>query len=316
MSNNFNELQAAETFLLVVNSGGFAAAAKIKGENPSSVSRAVAQLESHLGARLFHRTTRQVKITEAGLAYQVHAQRMLHAREQARDAIAQLQSGKPRGLVRLSLPVIVGERIVSRHLPDFHLAYPEVDLQIDLSNRNALLVEEGIDLALRVGQLSDSSLRARKVATIWRKLYAAPSYLEKFGTPQTPADLHAHQCIAFAQRGDAKEWGFWPKVGQGAAYKIRINSWLTCSSPIMVVKAMEAGLGLGRSADWMLQGILSRGGLVEVLPDWACDDPRDGGLPMYLVFPPGLSAQLPLKTRVVAEFLENLLRNEFAQFSV
>ncbi|HEX4843412.1 MAG TPA: LysR family transcriptional regulator [Limnobacter sp.] len=315
MSNNFNELQAAETFLLVVNTGSFAAASKIKGENPSSVSRAVAQLEAHLNTRLLNRTTRQVKITEAGEIYRLHAQQMLEARQQARDAIAQLQSGQPRGLVRLSLPVIVGERILANHLPAFHAQYPEVELQIDLSNRNALLVEEGMDLALRVGHLSDSSLRARKIATIWRKMYAAPKYLEVHGVPQTPADLVHHQCIAFAQRGDAKEWEFWPKQGKGPSQKHRVTSWLTCSSPMMVVKAIHAGLGLGRSADWMLQNALARGDLVEVLKDWYCDDPAKGGLPMFLVFPPGLSAQIPLKTRVVADFLEALVKKEFSSVS-
>lgn len=311
MSNNFNELQAAETFLMVVNTGSFAAAAKLKGENPSSISRAIAQLEVHLNVRLLNRTTRQVKITEAGEIYKLHAQHMLESQQEARDAITQLQSGNPRGVVRISLPVIVGEKILAPHLPEFHARYPEVQLQIDLSNRNALIVEEGFDIALRVGQLQDSTLRARKVATIWRKLYAAPSYLEKHGTPQVPADLVDHQCIAFSQRGDQKEWEFWPKNGAEPSQKHRVVSWLTCSSPMMVVRAIQAGLGLGRSADWMLQGALARGELVEILSEWYCDNPAHGGLPMYLVFPPGSGSQLSLKTRVVASFIEEIVRDEF-----
>ncbi|WP_370261089.1 LysR substrate-binding domain-containing protein [Limnobacter sp.] len=315
MSNNFNELQAAETFLLVANTGSFAAAAKLKGENPSSVSRAVAQLEAHLSARLFNRTTRQIKITEAGEIYRQHARRMVEARQLARDAIAQLQSGLPKGVVRISLPVVVGERILANHLPAFHAKYPEVELQVDLSNRNALLVEEGLDLALRVGPLSDSTLRAKKIATIWRKMYAAPSYLQKHGEPLSPADLVNHQCIAFAQRGEAKDWEFWPKHGKGPSQKHRVTHWLTCSSPMMVVKAIHAGLGVGRSAPWMIQNELANGDLVEILKDWYCDNPAHGGLPMFIVFPPGLTSQVPLKTRVVAEFLEALVKKEFSSVS-
>lgn len=311
MSNNFNELQAAETFLMVVNTGSFAAAAKLKGENPSSISRAIAQLEAHLNIRLLNRTTRQVKITEAGEIYKIHAQRMLESQQEARDALTQLQSGNPQGTVRISLPVIVGEKILAPRLPEFHAKYPDVQLQIDLSNRNAMIVEEGFDLALRVGHLQDSTLRARKIATIWRKLYASPAYLEKHGVPQQPGDLVHHQCIAFSQRGDMKEWEFWPKGGDAPSQKHRVVSWLTCSSPMMVVRAIQAGLGCGRSADWMLQGALARGELVEILTDWYCDNPYQGGLPMYLVFPPGLSSQISLKTRVVADFLEEITRAEF-----
>lgn len=314
MSNNFNELQAAETFVQVVNTGSFAAAAKLKGENPSSVSRAVAQLEAQLGVRLLNRTTRNIRITEAGETYLRYARHMLESQQQARDALLQLQSGQPKGTVRVSLPVVVGEHVLTKHLVKFHTQFPEVDLQIDLSNRNAQLVEEGIDLALRFGFLEDSSLRAKRVTTIWRKMYASPAYLEKHGTPKTPADLLGHQCIAFSQRGEVKEWEFWSKKG-GPSEKHRVSSWLTCSSPMMVVNAIKAGLGLGRSADWMVSGAMARGELVQVLSDWHCDDPTKGGLPMYIVFPPGPSTQVSLKSRVVAEFLEDVLLQEFGNKS-
>lgn len=311
MSNNFNEIQAAETFLLVAQTGSFASAARLKGENPSSISRSVAQLESHLNVRLLNRTTRQVRITEAGEIYRLHAQRMLQSQQAARDALTQLQSGKPQGLVRISLPVVVGEKILAPRLAEFHHQYPGVQLQVDLSNRNARIVEEGFDLALRVGPLQDSTLRARKIATIWRKLYAAPAYLDKFGTPLTPADLKNHQCIAFSQRGEIREWEFWPHTVKAPSQKHSIHSWFICSSPLMVVDAIQAGLGIGRSANWMLTDLLARKALIEVLPDWYCDDPAEGGLPLFLVFPPGLSGHIPLKVRTVADFLERIVQAEF-----
>jgi DNA-binding transcriptional LysR family regulator len=311
MSNNFNELLAAETFLLVVNTGSFAAAARIKGENPSSISRAVAQLEKHLNLRLLNRTTRQVKITDAGDVYRVYAQRMLDSQVAARDALTQLSTGKPQGLVRISLPVIVGEQLLAARLPDFHAKYPDVKLQIDLSNRDASIIEEGLDIALRVGPLMNSSLRARRIATVWRKLYASPAYLARHGKIEHPADLVKHQCIAFSQRGEAAEWQFWPHLPHETPHTHRLQSWLTCSSPMMVVHAIQAGLGVGRSAQWLVKNQLAQGSLVEILGDWACEDPSQGGLPMYLVFPPGLSSQVSLKTRVVADFLQEIVESEF-----
>ena len=311
MSNNFNELQAAETFLLVVSTGSFAAAARIKGENPSSISRAVAQLEKHLSLRLLNRTTREVKITEAGEVYKVYAQRMLDSQIAARDALTQLSTGKPQGLVRISLPVIVGEQLLAARLPDFHAKYPDVKLQIDLSNRDASLIEEGLDIALRVGPLMDSSFRARRIATVWRKLYATPNYLAQHGQPTHPKDLSKHQCIAFSQRGEASEWQFWSHKGPGTTHTHRLQSWLTCSSPMMVVHAIQAGLGIGRSAEWLVKNQLAQGRIVEILKDWSCEDPTQGGLPMHLVFPPGLSSQVSLKTRVVADFLQEIVESEF-----
>ncbi|HEY1059605.1 MAG TPA: LysR family transcriptional regulator [Limnobacter sp.] len=310
MSNNFNELHAAEAFVQVMNTGSFAAAAKLRGENPSSVSRAIAQLESHLGVRLLNRTTRNLRITEAGTTYLRYVRELLEHQQAVRDALLELRSGTPKGLVRLSVPVVVGEHILAKYLGEFHQQYPEVNLQIDLSNRNAQLVEEGIDLALRFGVLADSSLRARRVSTIWRRMYASPAYLQAHGIPKTPKDLIGHQCIAFSQRGDVKEWEFWPKAG-GVSQKHKVDSWLTCSSPMMVVNAIASGLGVGRSAPWMVKQALGNGEVVEILSDWHCDDPQQGGLPMYIVFPPGPSAQVPLKSRVVAEFLENVLLREF-----
>ncbi|HEX4855441.1 MAG TPA: LysR substrate-binding domain-containing protein, partial [Limnobacter sp.] len=250
-------------------------------------------------------------ITEAGEIYRLHAQQMLDSRQAARDAITQLQIGRPQGLVRVSMPVIVGEKILGPRLAEFHEKYPEVQLQVDLSNRNAQIVEEGFDIAVRVGPLQDSSLRARKISTIWRKLYASPAYLDRYGTPATPAELANHRCIAFSQKGEVREWEFWPKAGRQTSQKHRLNTWLTCSSPLMVVNAIRAGLGVGRSAEWMLGDILARQELVEILPDWLCDNPQQGGLPMFLVFPPGNSGQLSLKTRAVADFLEQIVKHEF-----
>lgn len=310
MSGHFNELLAAEAFVQVVNTGSFAAAARLRNENPSSVSRAISQLEHHLGVRLLIRTTRTVRISEAGETYLRYARHMLDHQQQARDALAQLNTGRPRGLVRVSMPVVVGEYLLADRLKEFHAEFPEVELQVDLSNKTVQLVEEGIDLAFRFGPLADSSLRAKRISTIWRHVYASPAYLEQHGEPKHPSELANHQCIAFSQRGEVKEWEIWPPEG-GESQKYRVNNWLTCSSPMMVVKAIIAGVGLGRSAYWMTSAALARGDLVQVLKDWRCDDPVRGGVPIHLVYPPGPSGQVSLKVRVVAQFMERVLKEAF-----
>ena len=323
MSNHFNELQAAEVFLRVLATGSFAEAAKALDENPSSVSRSVAQLEAHLGERLLTRTTRRIRITEAGQIYQHYAQSMLDSRAQARESLQTLRGGNPRGTLRVSMPVIVGEQMMVKYLPEFHRLYPDLDLQIDLSNRNVSIVEEGIDIAIRVGPLADSSLRAQRVAGINRKVYASPEYLQTHGTPQTPQDLLNHRCIAFSQRQNIMDWQFWPadqlkqdkkeqKDGELKPWSPSVKSWLTCSSPLMVLHATQMGLGVGRSAEWMCRSLVEEGKLIEILKDWVCDPPGSGGMPVYLVYPPGPAGQVPLKTRVMTAFLKRFILKEFA----
>lgn len=325
MSNNFNELQAAEVFLKVLATGSFVEAAKALDENPSSVSRSVAQLEAHLGERLLTRTTRSIRITEAGQIYQHYAQTMLDSRTQARESLQTLRGGSPKGTLRISMPVIVGEQMMAKHLSEFHQMYPDLDLQIDLSNRNISIVEEGIDIAIRVGVLSDSSLRAQRVAGINRKVYASPDYLDKYGEPQTPQDLLNHRCIAFSQRQSVMDWQFWPSNGGKPAqgklsdevqavkpWSLSVKSWLTCSSPLMVLHAIQMGLGVGRSAEWMCRDVVAQGKLIEILKDWVCDPPGSGGMPVYLVYPPGPAGQVPLKTRVMTAFLKQFILKEFA----
>lgn len=307
MSNSFNELEAAKTFILVARSGSFAAAAKLRDENPSSVSRAVAHLEEHLQVRLLNRTTRSVALTEAGEVYLEHAEQMLERQSSAREALALLTTGKPRGLVKISMPVVLGEKVLAAHMLRFRQAYPDIELHFDLSNRNAMLVQEGIDIALRFGELADSSLRAQRLTTIYRKVYASRSYLDQHGTPQTPADLVNHHTLSFAQRGAFSSWDFWNAKTGKKHEPVPVKSWLTCSSPTMILQMINQGLGVGRSAEWMVMTSDFKTDLVEILPDWRSEDPKGGGVPLYLVYPPGPASSTPLKVKVVSEFIRQVL---------
>jgi DNA-binding transcriptional LysR family regulator len=313
MSNSFNELEAAKAFIQVVRSGSFAAAAKLRDENPSSVSRAVAHLEEHLQVRLLNRTTRSVALTEAGGVYLEHAQQMLQTQSSAREALALLTTGKPRGLVKISMPVVLGEQVLLNHMERFRKAYPEIELHFDLSNRNALLVEEGIDIALRFGELADSSLRAQRLITIYRKVYASHAYLERHGRPLTPADLVNHHTLSYAQRGAFLSWDFWSSKTGKKHEPIPIKSWFSCSSATMILQMMGQGLGIGRSAEWMVNNSEFKNDLVEVLSDWRCEDPKRGGVPLFLVYPPGPANSIPQKVRVVSDFIRQVLESDFVK---
>lgn len=310
MSTNFNELNAAETFLAVVYAGSFASAAERLRENPSSVSRAVAQLESRLGVTLFARTTRTMRLTEAGEVYRNHAERMLEARQAARDELTQLKHGQPTGEVRLTMPVVIGERLLAAALPQFYERYPGIQLHVDLSDRSAMLLEEGVDLALRVGLLPDSTYRARRVANMARHIYASPAYLAVHGFPQHPNELANHACITFIQSQDSQGWRFWSAAQTNHSMVVPIQSCLACSSPVLISQAIQAGVGIGRSAEWLVRKQVEQGLLVPLLSDWRCEPPNTEGLPVWLLFPPSSTAQLPLKVQVVADFLERVISGD------
>lgn len=306
MSMNINELSAAQAFVQVVQTGSFAAAARLRGENPSSVSRAVVQLEKHINARLLVRSTRSVRLSEAGETNFQYALAMLQSQADAKEAIALLNAGKPSGTVRISLPVVFGEQLLAGLMQVFRHQYPDIQLQVDLSNKAAKLVEEGFDLALRVGYLADSALRVRRLGSIHRRVYVSKAYAHKYGIPKTPADLINHQTVATTQ-GTFSDWAFWCRKTGKPHPQIDVHSWFTCSSPTVLLSMVRNGLGVGRSAEWMVQTSAYANDLIEVLSEWRCEDPSLGGVPLYLVFPPGPVGQLPLKTRVVAEFVESII---------
>ncbi|MCC6623040.1 MAG: LysR family transcriptional regulator [Deltaproteobacteria bacterium] len=193
-------------YLHVVRAGGFTAAAKALGRSTSSLSRAVLELERRLGAQLLVRTTRRLHLTEAGELYAAHAEALIAARAAARDAVAELMGGVPRGRLRVTMPVAVGERLLGPRLPELRVRYPELRLELDLSDRVVPLVEGGFDLAIRVGRLPDSSLRAQLLGRVPVRLVASPGYLERHGAPARPADVRDHPCIVVGALTGPVEW--------------------------------------------------------------------------------------------------------------
>lgn len=305
---SFDELAAAEVFLRVVKAAGFSAAAKALGKSPSSVSRAVAELERELGAQLLARTTRRLHLTEAGAVYAEHAEGLLAAQRAGRDAIAALSGGVVRGHLRVSMPVVVGERLLAPHLPALRRRYPELWLELHLSDRNAPLVQGGFDLAIRVGRQADSSLRAQLLGRVPVRLVASPRYLASRGAPVRPADLRGHSLITLGPVGGNHEWGFHRRGAR--PQRVAVESPLHASSPTLVAQLAVAGLGLARLDEWVIRDELRRGALVEAMPAWSCNAPGDGGLPVYVVYAQTASATPPLKSRVFAELLKEIIARE------
>jgi DNA-binding transcriptional LysR family regulator len=310
----FDELAAASAYLQVVKARGFTNASRALGKSVSSLSRIVAGLEEELGVQLLVRTTRRLHVTEAGALYAQHAEALLATQRAARDAVAELTGGVPRGHLRVSMPVSVGERLLAPHLPALRKRYPELRLELELSDRNVPLVQGGFDLAIRVGRMADSSLRATLLGTVPIRLVASPAYLARRGHPKRPADLAEHDCITLGPAPGPVEWSFHPRRrrpdGASGPERIEVEGIIHTTSPPLAARAARDGLGVLRTIEWIVRDYMRAGELVEVMPSWSCDAPDEGGLPVYVVFSQTAAAEPPLKSRLFVDFVRSTMRDE------
>jgi DNA-binding transcriptional LysR family regulator len=305
-----DELQAASWFIQIVKAQGFSAAAKALQKSPSALSRAVADLEAQLGTPLLARTTRRLHLTEAGAVYFAHAEALVRAQRAAHDAVAEL-TGAPRGRLRVTMPVSVGERLLAPHLPAFLARHPDVQLELDLSDRTVALVEEGFDLALRVGRPPDSTLRAQLLGRVGVVTAASPDYLAGAAALKRPADVAVHRCIAIGAVGRAVEWTFF----RGAQREVvALDPRIHTSSPALATQLAVAGEGIVRTLDWLVLDELAVGALVPVLPTWSSHHPERGGVPVFALY--GTSAAPPLKARVFVDFVKERLADEAARLGI
>lgn len=300
-------LDQAEMFLQVVRSQGFSAAAKAMGKSVSTLSRAVQELEVTLAAQLLVRTTRRLHLTDAGKVFATHAEAMLSARRAAFDAIAELTGEQPRGRLRVSMPVSVGERLLGRHLPAFRRRYPDLHLEVDLSDRNVQLVEGGYDLAIRVGRPHDSSLRAALLGRVSVRLVASPQYLAQHGAPNKPSDLRSHKCLTLGPIAGPVEWTFFKRTRRDV---ISVPSEVHSTSPTLSTQLAVSGLGILRTNEWIIRDELKKGQLVEVMPGWSCDHPEKGGVPVFAMYAQNASAAPPLKARVFVDLVKTVMATE------
>ncbi len=281
-------------FSRVVEAGSFSAAGRQLGAAPSSVSRQINELENDLGARLFHRTTRKLSLTEAGQLYYERASRILIDVDEAKLALSEI-GGAPSGILRVTVAASLARLHIMPALADFQSTFPAVKVAVSVTDRMVDLVQEGFDLAIRVGRPRDSSLVARKIGSGRRIVCASPAYLKKAGTPQVPADLANHNCLTFRTNPGSNVWSF--RLGKGTL-NVRVSGSLFADDGESLVAAAMAGLGLILLPAWLVGVELGEGRLLEVLPEFQII-PKD--TPLYALYPH--QRHLPPKVRVFIDFL-------------
>ena len=234
-----------QCFARAVETGSFSAAARDLGLSQPNVSRYVAALEARLGHRLLHRSTRKLHLTPEGERYYVDARRILDALEDAESALT--SEVAPAGLLRVACPTALAHEFVMPHVPEFLRTFPKIDLDLQISDRFVDLVDEGAEVALRVGHLDDSALRARRVGTFQRICVASPDYLERNGTPTAPEQLKEHSCIIYSLLSTGATWRFTER-------NVPVSGRLRVNSPQAVRDAVLAGLGVALGPYWLFEG--------------------------------------------------------------
>ena len=282
-----DRLSEMEAFTRVVELGGFTDAARKVGLSKSAVSKHVAALETRLGARLLNRTTRRVSPTEIGLAYYDKAIGVLSAAADA-DAMATTMQGAPTGELKISAPLTFGLRFVSPALASFLKKYPDVAARLEFDDRTVELVSEGFDVAIRIGDLPDSSLKARKLAETDLNLVASPDYLAKFGAPTSLEDLSKHELMHYSNLSSGNHWRL--RSGSGEERLVRSGGRLTINNGEALVQAALDGVGICHSPNFICRDNLADGSLIEVLPDH-----RPPPLGIYAVYPSGRFPQPKLR---------------------
>jgi len=282
-------------FSKVVQAGSLSAAARELGVSTAVVSRTLSALEARLGVRLINRTTRSLHLTDEGASYYETCQRILAEIEEA-DAAVTARRVEPQGVLKVAIPASFGHQHIAPLVPRFAERYPKVELALSLSDRSINLIEEGFDLAVRIAELKDSSLAARKLAPNRRVVCASPAYLRLHGEPKTPQDLTRHNClVASWEQGFAMTWEY--KSPTGKRGSIRVTGHYACDNWEVLREWAVAGLGVALKSTWDVRRQLEDGSLVALLPGY--DFGTDVGI--YAVYPH--RRHLPAKTRVFIDFL-------------
>ena len=294
-----NRLAAMEAFVRVIDTGSFSSAARQLHVGQPAISKAIAQLENRLGVRLLLRSTHGLTATEAGQNFYEHARRSIEEADEA-DLAARGAGATLSGRLRICAAVTFARLHVVPHLAGFLAENPALDVEVVLDDRNVDLIEAGIDVAIRMSDLSDSVLTARKIGEGRRAVVGTPSYFAKAGEPMTPMELSAHQAVIYDQPGGGTAWTFrWGKAETSVTVKGRVR--MTAAEGVR--EAVFSDLGLAISSEWMFAPELETGRVRRVLQDWVLPP-----INLWAVFPTGRQASA--KARAFASFIEARLSKD------
>ena len=295
-----DRLAAMQTFVKVIETGSFSAAARQLRLGQPAISKTVAQLEERLGLPLLLRSSRRLSATEAGQIFYDHAKVTIAQAEEAELAARGAGAGLT-GRLRVSAGVTFARLKIVPKLGSFLAKHPKLEIELILDDRNVDLVGEGIDVALRLGVLTDSALAARKIAVVGRRVVGTPAYFTRAGVPEMPADLSAHEAIIYSQRGGGSTWTF---AKDGVEQSVVLSGRIRSTAVEALREAVLADLGLAVASDAMLGAELASGAVQEVLTDW-----RLPSIDVWAVFPTGRRASA--KARAFASFVEQELAREY-----
>lgn len=288
---------ALPIFVVVVETGGFSSAARQLGISKSAVSKRITLLEDQLGVKLLHRTTRKLSLTEAGEHYFEHAAQAYKAARDAEDAVLQLQ-GEPQGRLRINTPMSFGRLHIVPMLPAFLKRYPKINVDMVMDDKTVNLVDGGFDLAIRAGEMHDSSLIARPLAPLRSMLCASPGYLAEFGTPYTLAELTQHNCLVFSYSNDVKEWSFSktsPDYDERMKETVAVSGNFRVNNSEALRELMLRDIGIGHLPSFVAGPDIRSGQLVQLFPEYQMPS-----LTMSAVF---LERQyMPAKVRAFLDF--------------
>ena len=288
-----DRLTEMEAFATVVDQGGFTDAAKKMGISKSAVSKHVSSLEARLGARLLNRTTRRVSPTEIGLAYYDRARRVLTDAGEA-DALVTSMQAAPSGQLRISVATDFGVNHLSPVIGDFLATYPDISVNMVLNNRYVELISEGFDLAVRIGELEDSTLRARKLTDTNRRMIASPAYIERYGRPKRIDDLNEHKLLHYSSQANGSVWKL--TAPSGEKRQVRTAGWLTVNDGQSLLNAAIAGLGIAYLPSFLYAEAMDAGLVQEAIPELPIETQG-----IFAVYPPGRFTQP--KVRAFIDFL-------------
>jgi DNA-binding transcriptional LysR family regulator len=293
-----DRLEVITSFALVVNTGGFTAAAKKLGVSRAAVSKHISQLEAHLGAQLLNRTTRRVSPTEVGYAYYERCSRILEELREADSLVTRLQE-QPRGVLKVNAPMSFGTLHLAPTVAQFMARYPDLHVHLELNDRFVDLLEGGFDVGVRIGNLEDSSLIARHIAPVRRLLCAAPQYLETEGVPRHPRDLSHHRCLHYGYFAGGLSWKL---TGPGGEVTVAISPALCANNGEILREVAVQGLGIALLPTFIVGPDLALGRLRPVLAEYSPPE-----IAIHVIYPP--SRHLSAKVRAFIDFLVDRLGN-------